>query len=46
MERGEDLPDSLREVDFVAARLFPEKRGYTKFYMEGGLVENNEGLIN
>ena len=45
MESGEDLPDSLRQVDFVAARFFPEIRGYTKFYMEGGRVENNEGLI-
>ena len=45
MESGEDLHDSLREVDFVAARFFPEKRGYPKFYMEGSWVENNEGLI-
>ena len=45
MEKGEDLPGSLREVDFVAARFFPEKRRYTKFYMEGCQVENNEGLI-
>ena len=45
MESGEDLKDSLCEVDFVAARFLPEKRGYTKFYMEGGRVENNEGLI-
>ena len=45
MERGEDLADSLREVDFMAARFFRKKRGYTKFYMEGGWVEDNEGLI-
>ena len=45
MENGEDLPSSLHEVDFVAARFFPKKRGYTKFYKEGCRVENNEGLI-
>ena len=45
MESGQNLPDFLHEVDFLAARFFPKKRGYTKFYMEGGRIEDNKGLI-
>ena len=45
IESGQDLPDYLCQVDFVASRFFPQKRGYTKFYMEGGQVEDKKGLI-
>ena len=45
IESGEDLPHSLCEGDFMSARFFPKKMGYTKFYMEGGRVEDKEGLI-
>ena len=45
MESGQHLPDSLREVDFVASRFFPKKRRYTKFYMDASWVEDNESLI-
>ena len=45
MECIQDLPHSLRKVDFVATRFFPEKKGYTKFYMEGSRVKDSKGLI-